>query len=125
MLCQKDGQVFFRPNSDHPVFRAYADQLPDDLKDGFYRCIRIVGSGLPIETLHAELVGNAESVITDHADEEDLRQLVITMANALLDSGIPADAISGAMQILPVLRDNWNVAQELIKEYLSQSGLGA
>ncbi|ERS86885.1 hypothetical protein Q667_15975 [Marinobacter sp. C1S70] len=121
---QRDGQVFFRPNADHPVFRAYADQLPDDLKDGFYRCIRIVGSGLPIETLHAELVGNAESVVADHADEEDLRQLVITMGDALLGSGIPADAISGAMQSHPVLRDNWYLAQELIKEYLNQSEVG-
>ncbi|MDX5388403.1 MAG: ATP-binding protein [Alteromonadaceae bacterium] len=118
---QKDGQVIFRPNSDHPVFRAYADQLPDDLREGFYRCIKIVGSGLPIATLHAELVGNAESVVADHADEEDLRQLVFTMADALLGSGIPADAISGAMQSHPVLRDNWYVAKKLIEDYLEQS----
>lgn len=120
---QRDGQVFFRPNSDHPVFKAYADQLPENLKEGFYRCIRIVGSGLPIETLHAELVGNAESVIADHADEEDLRQLVIAMADALLGSSIPADAISSAMQSHPILRDNWYVAQKLIKDYLDQSDL--
>lgn len=120
---QRDGQVSFRPNSDHPIFKAYADQLPEDLREGFYRCIRIVGSGLPIETLHAELMGNAESVVADHAEEEDLRQLVISMADALLASDIPADAISGAMQSHPVLRDNWYVAQKIIKDYLDQFGL--
>uniref|UniRef100_UPI003A8FBB4F hypothetical protein n=1 Tax=Amphritea sp. TaxID=1872502 RepID=UPI003A8FBB4F len=117
---QKDGQVFFRPNSDHPVFRAYAAQLPDDLREGFYRCMRIIGSGLPIETLHAELVGNAESVIADQADEADLRLLVSSMVEALTGSGIPPDAVPGVMQSHPVLRDNWYVVKKLIQDYVGQ-----
>lgn len=120
---QKDGQVFFRPNIDHPVFEAYAAELPDHLREGFYRCMRIVGSGLPIETLHAELVGNAESVIADQADESDLRQLVTSMVEALTSSGIPPDAMPGVMQSHPVLRDNWYVVKKLIEDYLGQPDL--
>lgn len=120
---QKDGQVYFRPNSDHPVFKEYANLLPDHLTDGFYRCIKIIGSGLPLETLHAELVGNAEAVVADHADEEELRQLVFAMADALLGSGVSIVGISDAMHSHPVLRDNWHETKKIIQDYLNKTGL--
>ena len=77
---QKDGQIVFRPNLEHPVFRTYSEQLPEDLREGFERCLRIVGSGLPIETLHAELAGNAETVTADETSVTDLEELVYSLA---------------------------------------------
>lgn len=38
---QKEGQVVFRPNLDHPVFRGFANELPEELRDGFDRCLRL------------------------------------------------------------------------------------
>ncbi len=118
---QRDGQILFRPNPDHPVFKSYADQLPDDHREGFYRCMRILGSGLPIETLHAELAGNAESVVADEADIADLRQLVVSIADALVGAGTETEAIFSAMQSYSIIRDNWYVANKLIEEYFEQA----
>ncbi|WP_100638948.1 ATP-binding protein [Marinobacter salexigens] len=117
---QQDGEISFRPNLDHPVFKAYSDKLPEGLRDGFKRCLRLVGSGLPVETLHAELVGNAEMVVADEAGEEDLRQMVYATADALIRNGVEADSLSDTLQSHPFLRSNWYVAKQIIEEYLRE-----
>lgn len=101
---KKDGQIIFRPNLEHPVFRAYAERLPEDLREGFERCLRIVGSGLPIDTLHAELVGNAESVAADAAEETDIEELIHSLADALTKNGVAADALPEIIWSYPLLR---------------------
>lgn len=115
---QKDGQVVFRPNLAHPVFRSYAEQLPDDLREGFERCLRIVGSGLPIETLHAELVGNAEAVTADETSAADLEELVCSLAVTLMENGVPSEALSNTLQSNPFLRARWKVAEPILEDFL-------
>ncbi|HGG64436.1 MAG TPA: ATP-binding protein [Rhodobacteraceae bacterium] len=115
---KKDGQIIFRPNLDHPVFRAYSDKLPDELVEGFEQCLRLVGSGLPIETLHAELVGNAESVTADAAGEADIEQMVRAMAPALMSNGVSAEMLADTLQSLPFLRENWEAASQMLNDYL-------
>lgn len=114
------GQISFKPNLDHPVFSSYANQLPEDLKDGFYRCLRLVGSGLPIDTLHTELIGNPEAVVSAEAEIEDLRNLVYSLAETLLKNGVSTDAITNVMQANPYLRDNWGTVTELLVEFLGK-----
>lgn len=115
---QKDGYIVFRPNLEHPVFRAYAKQLPEDLRDGFERCLRIVGSGLPIETLHAELVGNAEAVTADETSANDLEELVYSLAVTLTENGVPSDALSDTLQNNPFLRERWEAAALILENFL-------
>lgn len=115
---KKDGQIIFRPNLDHPVFRAYSSKLPDALVEGFEQCLRLVGSGLPIETLHAELVGNAESVSADSADDADLEQMVRAMADTLMSNGVSLEQLADTMQSYPFLRENWVTASRILKDYV-------
>lgn len=114
---QKSGKIIFRPNLEHPVFRSYAEQLPEEFQEGFKRCLRIVSAGLPIETLHAELVGNAEAVMADDASEADLKGLVFTLASTLLENGVPAESLSDTMQSHPFLRARWETASILLEEF--------
>lgn len=115
---QKDGQIVFRPDLEHPVFRAYSEQLPEGLREGFDRCLRIVGSGLPIETLHAELVGNAESVAADGINENDLVELVNSLAATFMENGVSADALPETMQSNPFLRSNWDAVTPILEDFL-------
>lgn len=115
---QKDGQIFFRPNLGHPVFRTYADQLPEGLREGFERCLRIVGSGLPIETLHAELVGNAESVTVDATSAGDLEEMVYSLSVTLMESGVSAGALKDTLQSNPFLRARWEAVAPILEEFL-------
>ncbi len=118
---QKDGQIVFRPNIDHPVFRAYAEQLPDELREGFDRCMRILGSGLPIETLHAELVGNAEAVTADETSSDDLTELIRTLAFQLMESGTEAGDLIDVMKNYAFLRSQWSSVEPILVELLSET----
>ena len=115
---QKDGQIVFRPNLEHPVFRTYAEQLPEELLEGFQRCLRIVGYGLPIETLHAELVGNAEAVAADETSANDLEELVYSLAVTLMESGVPSYTLSDTMQSNPFLRERWETVAPILEDFL-------
>jgi hypothetical protein len=115
---QKDGQIVFRPNLEHPVFRTYSDLLPEELREGFERCMRIVGSGLPIETLHAELVGNAEAVTADETSANDLEELVHSLAVTLMDNGVPSEALSNTMLSNPFLRARWEATEPILEDFL-------
>lgn len=115
---QRDGQIVFRPNLEHPVFQDYAEQLSEDLREGFERCLRIVGAGLPIETLHAELVGNAEAVTADETSATDLEQLVCSLAVTLLENGVSSEALPDTLQSNPFLRMRWEAAEPILKVFL-------
>lgn len=115
---QKDGQIIFRPNLEHPVFRTYSEQLPEHLREGFERCLRILGSGLPIETLHAELVGNAEAVTADETSQNDLEELVYSLAVTLIENGVSPESLSETLQNNPFLRVRWEAAALILKEFL-------
>jgi hypothetical protein len=116
----KDGQIVFRPNLDHPVFRTYAEQLPDELREGFERCLRIIGSGLPIETLHAELVGNAEAVTADETSAADLEELIYSLAVNLLENGMSTDTLTDTMRNYAFLRSQWESVEPILQKFLTE-----
>ena len=115
---QKDGVIIFRPNLEHPVFRVFADQLTDELREGFERCMRIVGSGLPIEALHAELAGNAEAVAVDDTLGVDLEVVVLALVATLSKNGVPAASLTDTLQNNPFLRTRWNAVVPVLEGYL-------
>lgn len=115
------GEVSFRPNLEHPVIETYAEQLPDQLKAGFYRCIRLVGSTLPIDSLHAELVGNEDAVVSDNVEEADLEEYVRSVASALMENGENQQALFHMMQNYPFLRANWETVSRILDDMLRKN----
>jgi hypothetical protein len=73
---------------------------------------------LPIETLHAELVGNAEAVTADEASATDLEELIYSLAVNLLENGISADALIDTMRNYAFLRSQWESVEPILKKFL-------
>jgi len=115
-----DGQITFRPNLGHPVFQAFEGQLPGELVEGFERCMRLVGSGLPVEALHADLVGNAEAVTPEMMDMADLEAMVRALATTLLDNGVDAAALQDTLDSYPLLRAYREAVEEFLKRFLEE-----
>ena len=120
---QVEGKIHFKPNVEHPVFQAYSKCLPNEFKEGFERCIRLIGAGLPIDSLHAELVGNAESIMAMQTTEPDLNQVVIDLTEVLLANGITQERVKDTLQNYPLLQSNWSIAERLVTNYLKEKGL--
>ena len=80
---QKDGNIVYRPNSEHPSITGFADALPEEFRHGFRACITLIGSGLPIAALHADMLGGAERVASDVSEFDEFAEAAEMAVRAL------------------------------------------
>lgn len=116
----KNGHVTFKPSFEHPVIKMYLSTLPEELKPGFERCIRLIGAGLPIDALHAALLGNAECVVPQVTEEEDLEKLIYDLANTLINVGVETSNLKDVLNSYPIIQSNWNKSEKMIDYYLKE-----
>lgn len=115
---QADGQIRYQPNSDHPAFAHFAARLSPDLRRGFYNCIALVGSSLPIETLHADIAGSAEQIAPDRVDEDTLMQAVDATLSVLMGAGKDIAEIKSLMKDVDPFRSAWQDTERMIATIL-------
>lgn len=113
-------KIIFKPDLYHPVFQSFREQLSEDLSRDFDACIRLIGSTLPIETIHSDIIAGAEQVLSDDIDDAALRLQVSAVVNSLVQSGIDSNDIPNILKNVVVLRDNWDRAQQIITSCLSE-----
>ncbi|WP_319567776.1 ATP-binding protein [Cohaesibacter marisflavi] len=117
---QKDGVIIFQPNLDHPLFEDFKGRLPDELKHDFLSCLRLLGTGLPVDTLHADLVGNAEAVIPDSPELDEIKRVVKSLTDVLLSSGVKRALLADTLKSHAYLRQNWELAKQVIEQALEE-----
>lgn len=111
---QADGQIRYRPNTEHPAFVDFAESLPPDLRRGFFNCIALVGASLPIETLHADVAGTAEQIVPDRLDEDTLAQAVQATLSVLLGARKSIKEIKALMKDVDPFRSAWEDTERII-----------
>lgn len=111
---QADGQIRYRPNTEHPAFADFAESLPPELRRGFFNCIALVGASLPIEALHADMAGTAEQIVTDRIDEDTLAQAVKATLSVLMGARRDIKEIMSLMKDVDPFRSAWDDTQRII-----------
>lgn len=111
---QADGQIRYRPNTEHPAFADFAERLPPELRRGFFNCIALVGASLPVETLHADMAGTAEQIVPDRVDEETLVQAVQSTLTVLMGARMDIKEITALMKDVDPFRSAWEDTQRII-----------
>lgn len=111
---QADGQIRYRPNVEHPAFADFAENLPSELRRGFFNCIALVGASLPVETLHADMAGTAEEIVPDRVDEDTLVQAVQATLSALMGARKDIKEIMSLMKDVDPFRSAWEDTQRII-----------
>jgi hypothetical protein len=114
----QDDKIIFKPDLSHPVLQDFRARLSSELMSDFDACIRLIGSSLPVETIHADMIGGAEKVTSDHLDDEALGLQVGALITSLLDGGIAVDVIPDLLKNNVVLRSHWDRTQKMINNYL-------
>lgn len=111
---QADGQIRYRPNANHPAFTSFAEDLPPELRRGFFNCIAVVGASLPIETLHSDMAGMAEQIVPDRVDEDTLVQAVLATLTVLRGAQKEMKEIMALMRDVDPFRSAWEDTQRII-----------
>lgn len=120
---QAEGQIRYRPNVEHPAFADFAESLPPDLRRGFFNCIALVGASLPIETLHADMAGTAEEIVSDRVDEDTLAQAVQATLSVLMGARKDIKEIMALMKDVDPFRSAWDDTQRIIATTLEEKEL--
>ncbi len=90
---QQDGRIIYRPNVDHPSISGFEESLPEEFRNGFRTCLKLIGSGLPMESLHADMLGGAEDVFAEEADFASLSEGAETAIRILRGTGMTVSDI--------------------------------
>lgn len=117
---QKDGTIVYRPDPAHPVFADFSARLPVDLQSDFANLIGLIGSSVPIASLHSDFAGSAEELVADEADVEALRQMAEAMVPRLLAQGTDTDRILDILKQVDPFQSAWSSARPIIEEVISK-----
>src|SRR5690606_9076497 len=96
---------------------------PLELQDRFVTLIGLLGSSLPIASLHSDFAGCPEDIQVEEADEAALQDLAKSLIPHLLIQGTKASGISDALKQIPPFSSTWNIAQPIIESVIRESQL--
>ena len=119
---QKDGAIIYRPDTAHPVFADFSARLPADLQADFANLIGLLGSTVPVASLHADFAGQAEEVKADEADEPAIIQIARAMIPRLLDQGIDPDRVPEILQQIEPFRSSWARSSAIVADIIRSPG---
>lgn len=115
---QKDGAIIYRPDTAHPVFADFSARLPSDLQAEFANLIGILGSSVPVASLHADFAGHPEEFRADDAEDPAIIQLAQAMVPRLIDLGTDPDRILDILQQVDPFRSSWSRSKSIIEEII-------
>jgi hypothetical protein len=113
---QRDGAIVYRPDASHPVLADFSARLSAEMQNEFANIVGVLGSTVPIASLHADFAGSAEEVQVDEADEGVLRQLARAMVRMMLEQGRSTEEILDALHPVEIFRTNWSTASAVIRQ---------
>lgn len=113
---QKDGRIVYRPNSEHPSIAGFEEALPEEFRQGFRTCITLLGSGLPMESLHADMLGGAEDVHADAAEFAALAEGVELALRNMLRMGMTGSDIVNVLCSNEPLRNHKDSVFKLLED---------
>lgn len=90
---QQNGAIVYRPNTDHPAISGLMQALPEEFRNSFRTCIKLLGAGLPMPALHADMLGGAEQVQAEKTEFEEIAESVEQAVNTLLSTGMPENNV--------------------------------
>lgn len=117
---QRDGAIIYRPDPAHPVFADFSARLSADMQNEFANIIGVLGSSVPVASLHADFAGSAEEVQADDADDAVLRQLARAMVSILIEQDLSAEEILDQLHPMELFRANWEAASAVIRELVDE-----
>lgn len=115
-----DGSITYQPNADHPTLLEFENRLPEQLRQEFRNCISLVGAGLPVDALHADLFGQAESVRAAHADIDVLEQALDSMVPHLIEQGVSESGVRSMLKTTDMFRKEWNIVEPMLSRLFKQ-----
>lgn len=116
----KDGAIIYQPNRAHPSLVEFEDRLSEGLRRDFRNCISLVGAGLPVDSLHADMLGQAESVRVTGAEVDALEQALHSVVPHLLEQGISEAVVYSMLKTTDMFCNEWERVEPILARILDE-----
>lgn len=117
---QRDGAIIYRPDLSHPLFADFSGRLPEELQAEFANLVGLIGSSVPVASLHSDFAGSPEEVRAEDTDEQSLRQLADAMIPRLIEQGIGRERIAEILCQIEPFKSATAIAQGIINDKLDR-----
>jgi hypothetical protein len=111
---QQDNAITYRINPENPLIAEFAESLSVELRAPFTRVVNVVGSGIPMDAIFADLAGRPEAVQGEAIADESLRHLVAITSGSLTSRGHPLGAVADLMRVVEPFRSNWDRVEPML-----------
>lgn len=118
---QANNQIVYALNRDNPAIAAFQAALSDTLKKDFEQLLRLVGAGLPLDAIFADLAGAPEQVKPESVDDSALESLFASTWAALRERGVEEEVIPEMLRSVEPFRSNWERTETLIERVVRQN----
>lgn len=118
------NEISYEVNVDHPAIKGFYELLDDAQAKRFDSLIKVVGEYLPFDSLFHDIAGQAENVVSEHCDKEDLRSLLELTCKLYRqqDPNITDESIIANLRKTEPFKSNYEITAELLeKEKLGAS----
>lgn len=120
---EKDGAIVYAPDPAHPVFADFSARLPAELQADFASLIGLIGSTVPIASLHSDFAGAPEEIVADAADVEAVKQMAEAMVPRLIAQGSDHDRILDILRQVEPYHSAWQIAKPVIDEIVEREAV--
>ena len=111
---QDKNHIFYRINVEHPMVKDLLSRLPAEARADFLRIIEVAGASLPMDSLFADLGGDADSVVGSTTSEEALRYAAVTTFNHLVKTAKSTEDVLTMMRVAEPFRSNWEHTTQIL-----------
>ena len=116
---QNKSRISYDIATDHPTINALKEVLPPTSRAQFDRILRLVAAALPIESLHHDVSAHPEAVRATPLPVRDLRRIVSTMCDVLVERGMSRQEIKDWMRSAEPFSVQWHQTDKIINDLLA------
>ncbi len=113
---QKDNQIHYRLNAEHPVFAGFTQKLSPAMADEFTVLVNLINAALPVEATYADAGANPESVGAYPLAADQFAESVKSTWLALVEGGVSREEARLMMRSAEPFRSNWESARRIIED---------
>lgn len=111
---QKQNEISYRINPEHPAVTDFMGALPERLKSDFTEILELLGATFPVDALFVDLGNEPEKVTTNLMSEATLAHVVQSTISRLSVAGIEFDEITEMLRTAEPFRSNWALAEQML-----------
>lgn len=117
MRSQRQNEISYGLNADHPVFRHFTESLSERQQTEFLQLINLIESTIPVDTFFADSSSNPENIAIKRLDYDSFYKLVYQTYMKLKSAGSQTDDIRLMISSAEPFRANISEVEKLIDKF--------